>query len=119
VPVWPRRRSGKRRDISQGMGNIRAADHFIAASHKDRDSTCVSAFFNNEHLVTCCTKGHFSDYTRLAQLFGRQVLKARNYAALSSYCDELRIPSAKHPQSVLIWDLTSISGPPTHRTAGR
>jgi hypothetical protein len=71
-------------------------DHFIAASHKDCDSTRIRAFFDNEHLVTCCTKGHFSDNSCLAQLLRCQVLKARHYAALRSYRDELRILSGNH-----------------------
>jgi hypothetical protein len=45
--------------------------HLIASPNEDRDSTRVCAFFDYEHLVPCCTKGHFTDYTCLAKLFGR------------------------------------------------
>jgi len=63
--------------------------HFVASAHKDSDSTRVSTFFDDEHLVASCTEGNLSYNARLAQLLFAEVLKPGYDSPMGRNGDEL------------------------------
>ena len=66
-----------------------ATYHFVASAHKDRDCPCVGALLDDEHLVARRAKGEFSNNTSATEFFRREVLEARNDAAVRRDCDQL------------------------------
>lgn len=63
--------------------------HLVRSAHENGDSARVSAFFNDKHLILCCTKGNFPHNPGFAELLWRQILESRNDAAICSDCYEL------------------------------
>lgn len=63
--------------------------HFVASAHKDGNSTRVSTFFDDEHLVASGTEGNLSYNARLSQLLFGEVFKAGYDSPMSGNGDEL------------------------------
>ena len=89
--------------------------HLITSSHKDSDSTSVRAFLDDKHLVTCSTKRDFSNDTRLAQLFGSQILKSWYNPTLSRYRNQLCTSLALRTDDLSATHLNFRATNPPHR----
>jgi hypothetical protein len=63
--------------------------HFVASAHKDGNSTRVSTFFDDEHLIASCTERNLSYNARLAQLLFGEVFKAGYDSPMGRNGDEL------------------------------
>jgi len=90
--------------------------HLVASSHKDGDRPRVGALLDDQHLLSCRSECHLPDQSRSSQLLRRKVLESRHDASVRSDRNELVISAVSR---CAMHRLTSISGPPTHRTAGR
>lgn len=73
--------------VQRALGLVH--DHLVTSPDKDRHSTRVGAFLDDEHLVPSRTEGYFTNNTSLAQLFGSQVFEARYDTAVGRYRNEL------------------------------
>jgi len=93
------------------------ADHFIASSHKDRYSTSVCTLFDDQHLLFCRPECYLPHETSATKLVRCEILEAWHYSAIGRDSNQLQChqPDLGQMQA----RFTSISGPPTHRTAGR
>ena len=97
---------------------IRAGSHhFVASANENSDSLRVCALLNDKHLVSCCSKGELTDKTSSTELGRGQILEARDNSPIGGDGDQLY--SECQPRAgIRTVENTSISGPPTHRTAG-
>lgn len=94
-------------------------DHFIASAYEDCDRTGVGTFFNNEHLVAGRAECDLPHNTCLPKFLRREILESGDDSTLCCYGDQLRTePSMMLSRKGEFVIFTSISGPPTHRTAG-
>ena len=87
--------------------------HFIASPNEDGDGTGIGAFFNDKHSITRGAKLQFTNQARPSKFLRRQVLEARNDSSIRSNGNQLQINNQIYAKTD-----TSISGPPTHLTAG-
>src|SRR2546423_14747266 len=86
--------------------------HFVTSPDKNRDSASICAFFNDEHSIPSCAKFNFTNKSCASKFLCRQILESWNNAPICGNCNQLQI-STSHVRIN-----TSISGPPTHLTAG-
>lgn len=96
--------------------------HLVTAPDEDGDRSRVGALFNHQHLLPRRAESHLADQAGGTELVGRQVLKPGDDSAVCGDGDELTEGFSWYTYMRLeaaIPLLTSISGPPTHLTAGR
>jgi hypothetical protein len=90
--------------------------HLVTTPNKDRDCPRVGTLLNDQHLLLCRSKRDFPDQTSVTELVGCEILESGDNPAIGRNGDELIVRTCNTQSGRR--QLTSISGPPTHRTAG-
>lgn len=73
--------------------------HLVATAQETGDCTGIGAFFNDKHLLSCCTEGHFSNNTSRTQLIGTQVLESRDDSTVCRDSNQLDLRTTDPPNS--------------------
>ena len=86
--------------VRQAMHRIRGMKstyHLVAAPDKDSDGAGVGALLDDEHLLSCCAKGHLPDDAGFAELLGLKILEPGNNAAVGRNRNQLDLRAADPP----------------------
>lgn len=59
--------------------------HLVRSTDKDGDSTGISTFFDDKHLVACRAKSDFAYNPRFTKFFCREFLESGHDAAMCGY----------------------------------
>lgn len=97
---------------------MKDSHHLVATPHEYGYCAGVGTLLDEKHLVPRGAEGYYTHYTSLSELFRSQVLESRDDVPISRNCNELE--QMLILTCVVRWRVshTSISGPPTHQTAG-
>lgn len=73
------------------------AYHLVATTDKDRNSPCVGALLDDQHLLACRTECHLPNHAGSSQLLGLEVLESWDDAAVGCNSNQLDLGTSNPP----------------------